>query len=401
VQLKISQKGLILVSLPLVFEIAFVVCLIQMVRTAEQEAAELAQSKAIVACASELDKSIGYAGYVLSSWKVTQSERLVKRYDSLVASSVRLCARLDELSGSSDRRRKHSARVKELTNRILALTANFRRPTDSAMLMLMNKGIYVAQIERAYEALYEETQALTLEEENLQVGGSNSQSRTKAVIYWLICLVVVVSVLTIVFAIYFSRSITKRIEVLTENTHRLAEGNILIAPVTGHDEIAALDLVFHKMAKDLRDTERAKQEFVSMITHDLRTPLTSMRTVSATLAEGADLRQDKDDRQRIGVIERSLDRMINLVNDLLDMDRIESGMLSLDFSAANFKEILESAIESVRPFAERRQNYNCSQQYRGQCRDRLQENRGSDGQPFVKCNQVLATGRDCFGDIRN
>jgi signal transduction histidine kinase len=354
--LKISHKGLILVAVPLVFEIAFVVCLIQMLKTAEKEAAELAQSRAIVACSSELDKSIGYAGYALSSWKVTQSDRLVKRYDALVARSLKLCDRLTELSKNNDRLRQHAARIKDVTDRIISLTSNFRRPNDSAMLMLMNKGTYLAQLERAYEALYDETQALTDEEEKIQVGSSNSEIRSKVIIYALIDLAVVLNVaLTIALAIYFSRSITKRLGILTENTQLLAQGNSLNAPVTGQDEIASLDRVFHSMAKDLRDTEQRKQDFVSMITHDLRTPLTSMRTVSTTLAEGADVRQDEEDRQRISVLERSLDRMINLVNDLLDMDKIEAGLLKLDFSILNFKQILESSLESVRHLAQRRE----------------------------------------------
>src|ERR1700733_7937646 len=356
VQLKISHKGLILVAVPLVFEIAFVVCLIQMLKTAEHEATELAQSRAIVSCASELDKSLAYAGYSLSSWKVTQSDRLVKRYDMLVARAQKVCARLTELSGNDERLRRHSAHIQEIADRIISLTSNFRRPSDSAMLMLMNKGTYLAQVERAYEALYDETQSLMNEEESIQIGGSNSELRSKAIIYGLIDLAVVLNVgLTVALAIYFSRSITKRVDVLTENAQRLAQGNSLNAPVTGQDEIASLDRVFHKMAKDLRETEQRKQDFVSMITHDLRTPLTSMRTVSTTLAEGADVRHDEEDRQRISVLERSLDRMINLVNDLLDMDKIEAGLLQLDFSLSNFTDVLESSIESVRHLADRRQ----------------------------------------------
>jgi signal transduction histidine kinase len=109
------------------------------------------------------------------------------------------------------------------------------------------------------------------------------------------------------------------------------------------------------MAKDLQDTEQRKQEFVSMITHDLRTPLTSMRTVLTTLAESTESRKDEDDSQRIGVLERSVDRMINLVNDLLDIDKIEAGLLVLDFTRTNFKEVLESSIESLQHLASQRE----------------------------------------------
>ena len=76
-----------IVAIPLVFGIVFVVCLFSMLKASEQDAAKMAQSREVVACASELENSIAYAGYALSLWKVTQSEHLVKRYDLLVVKS--------------------------------------------------------------------------------------------------------------------------------------------------------------------------------------------------------------------------------------------------------------------------------------------------------------------------
>lgn len=355
VRLKISHKGLILVAVPLVFEIAFVVCLLQMLKTADNDAAELAQSRAVVACASELDKSVAKAGYALSSYKVARSPGFLKRYDALAARSLELCDRLSELSQGNERRQKHATSINELTKRIIKLMSSFRDPENSGLFLLMNKATFVSQLEHAWEAESDEMLALNKEEEEIQTGGSNSALRNKAILYGLIDLVALLNVaVTVALAMYFSKSITRRIGVLTNNTERLAKRDELNALVTGDDEIAALDVVFHQMAKDLRETEQRKQDFVSMITHDLRTPLTSMRTVSTTLAEGADDRNDDEDRQRIGVLERSLDRMISLVNDLLDMDKIDAGLLELDFESAKVGDVVNSSLETVRHLAEQR-----------------------------------------------
>lgn len=356
VQLKISHKGLILVAVPLIFEIVFVISLVHMLRTAEEVAAQTAHSKAVVACASDLDRTVGYAGYALSGWKATQSARFIKRYDSLVARAEVLRRNLTELCKDDDRLRRHAARLNELTVQVIMLTSNFCRPNDSAMLTLMDKATYLAQMQRSYEALTDETQKLIDEEEQVQAGGSTSELRSKTIINALIGIFLLVSiVLTIVLEVFFSKSITNRLGVLTENTKRMAQGNPLIAPMTRQDEIGQLDLFFHKMAQDLRDTEQRKQEFVAMITHDLRTPLTSMRTLSTTLAEGAADRKDEDDCQRIRVVQRNLDRMINLVNDLLSMDKIEAGLLTLDISLVHFHDVLESSLESIRHLAEQRE----------------------------------------------
>lgn len=354
-QLKIAHKGLILVAVPLIFEIAFVVCLLQMLKAADFQATELTQSREVIACASELDKSLAYAGEALSSYKMTQSERLAKRYDDMVAESKKLCAHLTDLAKTREGIRPRVTRINEICTQIIQVTANFRRPQDSVMLMLGDKAASMRQLEHAYDALFDQTQALTAEEQTRLAGGSDSQNRSRATIYTLIYSAVLFNIaLCFGLAVYFSKSITGRIGILTENTSRLARGGSLKEPVTGEDEIAALDRVFHKMANNLRDTERRKQDFVAMITHDLRTPLTSMRTITATLAEDALARNDAADCERVKVLERSLERMINLVNDLLDIDKIEAGLLLLDCQPTKFDEVLEQAIESVRHLAQQR-----------------------------------------------
>ncbi len=355
IQWKISHKGLIVVAVPLLFEIAFVAGLVGMLRTADQQALELTRSRELVSLASDLDNTLAYAGYALISWKMVPSERLVKRYEDLVAHASKVRARMKDLAQDRQSRQQLVAGVDEACSQVTFLTSNFRRPQDSSMLFLMNKGAYLGQIQRAYGVLYDKTQELIVDEGNVQSGSSNLATQSKSFIYTLIGLAVLFNVaLTCALAIYFSKSITRRIGVLTDNAQRFSKGSSLNAPVTGDDEIASLDRVFHKMTTDLRETEQRKQDFVSMITHDLRSPLTSIRTISATLAEGAEARADAEDRQRIGVLERSLDRMINLVNDLLDIDKIEAGLLVLDLSPTNFQEVLESAIESVRHLAEHR-----------------------------------------------
>ena len=352
-QLRISHKGLILISVPLLFELIFVVVLVSMLRQAEQQASTLEQSKAVVAYTGELNQTLLNAGYVLVIWKGSHSATFVRQYEGLVAKVPGLCDHLSELTKDNARQRQHVDRLKAIASEIMSLTASFRRPSDSAMLMFMNMQTYKAQVERAYESLLQETQALNQEEEQLQIGGSDSEHRARSMVYQIIGAAVVFNVLlSIALAVFLSRSITRRLRVLMDNTQLLAQGNPLKNPVTGQDEIATLDRVFHNMAHALQDTAMRKQEFVSMITHDLRTPLTSMNTVLSTLAEGADDRKDDGDQRRIGIVQRSVDRLIKLVNDLLDMDRLEAGLLPIDVAGMDFKHSLDRSVEAVRYFAQ-------------------------------------------------
>lgn len=352
-QLRISHKGLILISVPLLFELIFAAVLVSMLRQAESEAATLDQSKAVVAYTSELNQTLLNAGYLLLIWKSSHSESFVRQYEGLVSKVPGIYNRLSELTKDNLRQRDHINRLKQISDKILTLTAKFRRPSDSAMLAFMNMSSYGTQLESAYQALTTETQALDREEEQLQSGSSDSEHRSRVMIYQVLALSVLFNILlSIGLAVFLGRSITSRLNVLMENTTRLASGNPLRDPVGGQDEIATLDRIFHKMATILDETAMRKQEFVSMITHDLRTPLTSMKTVLSGLIDDAEERNDESEQRRIGIVQRSVDRLINLVNDLLDMDRLEAGSLPLDIEKVNLKAIVARSVEAVRFFAE-------------------------------------------------
>src|SRR5581483_10946552 len=95
---KISHKGLILVLLPLVVQIALVAALFRTLKTADQQADELTKSREVVALASDLDNTLAYAGYALISWKMVQSEQLVKRYDALIEHTNQIRTRMKEVA---------------------------------------------------------------------------------------------------------------------------------------------------------------------------------------------------------------------------------------------------------------------------------------------------------------
>jgi len=101
-----------------------------------------------------------------------------------------------------------------------------------------------------------------------------------------------------------------------------------------------------------KDAERVKDEFVSVTSHELRTPLTSIRGALGLLAGGVvgDL---PDSAQRmLDVAVQSTDRLIRLINDILDLERLNSGTLSLLLEACDAADLVSRAIEEIRGAAD-------------------------------------------------
>ncbi len=101
-----------------------------------------------------------------------------------------------------------------------------------------------------------------------------------------------------------------------------------------------------------KDAERVKDEFVSVASHELRTPLTSIRGALGLLAGGVvgDL---PDSAQRmLDIAVQSTDRLIRLVNDILDLERIASGTLALALQACEAAGLVSRAVEEIRGAAD-------------------------------------------------
>ncbi|CAN5211006.1 hypothetical protein BH10CYA1_BH10CYA1_43540 [soil metagenome] len=97
-----------------------------------------------------------------------------------------------------------------------------------------------------------------------------------------------------------------------------------------------------------RDLEQRKQEFVSMVSHDLRTPLSSVKATLTMFSEGVWDSKTDVGRERLDVADRTLNRLMELINDLLDIERMESGRMPLDLTEVSAKEIVESALSEVK-----------------------------------------------------
>ncbi len=98
------------------------------------------------------------------------------------------------------------------------------------------------------------------------------------------------------------------------------------------------------------EIDRMKTEFISTVSHELKTPLTSIKgSLQLILCRGKDLCDTE--RELLAVCQRNTDRLIRLISDILDISRIESGKIDFNFRRESMDELVSEAIEEMTGFA--------------------------------------------------
>ena len=117
--------------------------------------------------------------------------------------------------------------------------------------------------------------------------------------------------------------------------------------------LAAAKLQTEEQARRLQEMDEAKSRFFANISHEFRTPLTLIR---GPIQDRLELKSGNADDAELysGVVENA-DRLLDLVNQLLDLAKLESGAMSLDLETADVVEVIESQVRLLAPLAERHQ----------------------------------------------
>ncbi len=111
-------------------------------------------------------------------------------------------------------------------------------------------------------------------------------------------------------------------------------------------------VAFVRDISDRKRVERLKDEFVSTVNHELRTPLTSIAGSLGLLAGGAAGELPPGAARLIGIAHANCQRLIRLINDVLDVEKIESGKMRFDLAPQRLAEITHRAVESLQGYAD-------------------------------------------------
>jgi signal transduction histidine kinase len=103
---------------------------------------------------------------------------------------------------------------------------------------------------------------------------------------------------------------------------------------------------------ELRKIDSMKSEFVAVASHELRTPLAAIKNAVQLLLSGETGEANENQKKFLSMAERNINRLTNILNDLLDLSRIESGKIELKFENIQLEGVIELAASSLRPHAD-------------------------------------------------
>lgn len=151
--------------------------------------------------------------------------------------------------------------------------------------------------------------------------------------------------ISVVIAVFMARSVYHPIQRVREAAQKMAQGQydqeIVVA---GPEEVKELAVGFNQMARQVKLSQQRLRDFVADASHQMRSPLTSIRGFAQAILDGT--ASDNDTRLRAAqVIEDESKRMIRQVDELLELSRIQSGQMQMAREAVDIKELLEHCHE--------------------------------------------------------
>ena len=124
---------------------------------------------------------------------------------------------------------------------------------------------------------------------------------------------------------------------------------IVVTPLLTDRAVSGAVILFRDATEEVR-TDEAKSDFVAVVSHQLQTPLTAIKLFTEILDEEPPV-PNAQRKEYLGLLRSSVERMIKLVNEMLNVSRLEAGALRIDPADTDFKKFIKDALKELEPVA--------------------------------------------------
>lgn len=161
-------------------------------------------------------------------------------------------------------------------------------------------------------------------------------------------------IMGILISFFNTKSITRAILLLQDNTKEIAKGKFQMIPAPyGPPEIIELSNHFNAMCARLKELDKMKTDFISYVSHELRTPLTAIKAAADMLKKGIFADTPGKDDELLSIVNNECKRLINSVNRILDLSRMEVDMMDYNFDKCSLLPVIQKTILNLAPIAQK------------------------------------------------
>ncbi len=179
-----------------------------------------------------------------------------------------------------------------------------------------------------------------------KVEKSRRTAETAAVVMWVSTFTALAISVLVSYLIY--RSISKPLAHLTEGTRAIAEGKFFYRlDASRNDEFSQLARDFNTMTRRLKELDELKKGFVAHVSHELKSPLASIQEATELLAEELPGPLNERQKRLLELNLRSLARLRSMIGNLLDLSKMEAGLIEYDMKQCDLAALIRNAVAEL------------------------------------------------------
>lgn len=168
----------------------------------------------------------------------------------------------------------------------------------------------------------------------------------------LVVLVLVSAIIICLVSVFLSLSITRPLKQVSRAATAMGNGDLnQHIEVTSNDEVRDLGEAFNTMVASVREVDRMKSEFVTVASHELRTPIHAMVVGVSSALDGYCGDVSDEVREELLLVNEGITRLTRLIDDLLNVSRMEAGKMETERKRVKMEDVVETAVSEVADLA--------------------------------------------------
>lgn len=354
----LSMKALIVVILPLSVMLSSLAYLY----TQERNSAELEQ-KLFVALKNQrniqfISIQLNEASVAVRNYLLTKDDAFIKKFSQYETDIQKTTAILDKNLETPSQKQNLNLVKRNIEQNLEALKSmtddTFNHRTEE-LTEIFHQQILLYQTIRDQLNEMALNQSALVEQDYVKINQERQYNLNLTLLAVLACVLGV-----IIGALIFSVTIVKRIRFLRDSASHLAKGEIIDIGTQSHDELGdlsnELSIASKLLASSVYESHQAREEaeaanaaksmFLSRTSHELRTPLNSIIGFSSVLEN--DLKNDNS-LQNLSMIQKASKHLLKLIDELLDIAKIEKGEIEVKLASINIEHLINEAVHYIQP----------------------------------------------------